>query len=227
MRNRFRRPGRGRNRSLRLRAALCAAAATAVVAPAASLAASGGVATPGSTPTKTTEAPAAPASKFGSRTLRPGMSGSDVYILNGIVASKTYAPSVELSDVFESPTAAGVREFQTRRGLRANGIVNPETAQALTASMKLAEASWYGPGLWGNGTACGQTLRPSTLGVAHKTLPCGTKVTFAYQGRHVVARVIDRGPFIAGRTWDLTKAASDAIGMTPAGIADVRYAVDR
>jgi rare lipoprotein A len=84
-------------------------------------------------------------------------------------------------------------------------------------------ASWYGPGLWGNKTACGQTLRPQTLGVAHKTLPCGTAVKFVYHGQAVVTRVIDRGPYIHGRTWDFTKAVSDALGLE--GVGRVRYAV--
>jgi rare lipoprotein A (peptidoglycan hydrolase) len=65
--------------------------------------------------------------------------------------------------------------------------------------------SWYGPGLYGNGTACGQTLTKELVGVAHRTLPCGTMVTFRYNGRTVSAPVIDRGPYAAGRTWDLSK----------------------
>src|SRR5690349_19353975 len=84
-------------------------------------------------------------------------------------------------------------------------------------------ASWYGPGLWGNKTACGQTLRPGTLGVAHKKLPCGTTVKFVYHGKSVVTQVIDRGPYIKGRAWDLTKAVSDALGFE--GVGRVRYAV--
>lgn len=67
-------------------------------------------------------------------------------------------------------------------------------------------ASWYGPGLYGNRTACGQTLGAGTLGVAHRSLPCGTRVTFRYRGRSVTVPVIDRGPFAAGREWDLTGA---------------------
>jgi rare lipoprotein A (peptidoglycan hydrolase) len=84
-------------------------------------------------------------------------------------------------------------------------------------------ASWYGPGLWGNKTACGMTLQPQTMGVAHKTLPCGTTVKFVYGGRAVVTQVIDRGPYIHGRAWDFTKAVSDALGFE--GVGRVRYAV--
>ena len=78
---------------------------------------------------------------------------------------------------------------------------------------RAAEASWYGPGLYGNGVACGGTLKPSTMGVAHKTLPCGTKLTIRYHGRQVKAKVIDRGPYVAGREFDLTEAVKTKLGM--------------
>jgi rare lipoprotein A len=64
--------------------------------------------------------------------------------------------------------------------------------------------SWYGPGFYGNRTACGLKLTTKTHGVAHKTLPCGTKVTFRYRGKEITVPVIDRGPYIKGRQWDLT-----------------------
>jgi rare lipoprotein A len=68
-------------------------------------------------------------------------------------------------------------------------------------------ATWYGPGLYGNGTACGGTLGPGTLGVAHRTLPCGTVVHLLYRGRTVSVRVIDRGPY-GSAEWDLTEATA-------------------
>ena len=80
-----------------------------------------------------------------------------------------------------------------------------------------AQASYYGPGLYGNSTACGQTLTPSTVGVANKSLPCGTKVTFRYRGRTVRARVIDRGPFAGNREWDLTAALKAKLGFGSTG----------
>ena len=52
--------------------------------------------------------------------------------------------------------------------------------------------SWYGPGLYGNGTACGQKLTKVLVGVAHRTLPCGTLVTFRYKGVTLTVPVIDR-----------------------------------
>ncbi|MBK8295198.1 MAG: RlpA-like double-psi beta-barrel domain-containing protein [Solirubrobacterales bacterium] len=78
-------------------------------------------------------------------------------------------------------------------------------------------ASYYGPGLYGGGVACGGTLKPGTIGVAHKTLPCGTRVTIRYQGKTVVAPVIDRGPYVAGRDYDLTAATRNKLGFGDVG----------
>ncbi|MDO8213027.1 septal ring lytic transglycosylase RlpA family protein [Conexibacter sp. CPCC 206217] len=74
-------------------------------------------------------------------------------------------------------------------------------------------ASWYAPSSnGGSKTACGVRLTKTTIGVANKTLPCGTQVELYYHGKKIVAPVIDRGPFIDGRTWDLTKATHKALG---------------
>jgi rare lipoprotein A (peptidoglycan hydrolase) len=73
-------------------------------------------------------------------------------------------------------------------------------------------ASWYGPGFQGNRTACGQTYNMYALSVAHKSLPCGTLVTLSYQGNTVTLPVQDRGPYIAGRTFDLSLGAKNALG---------------
>jgi rare lipoprotein A (peptidoglycan hydrolase) len=64
---------------------------------------------------------------------------------------------------------------------------------------------------YGLGIACGGLLAPDRLGVAHKTAPCGTLITFRYGGRTLRLPVIDRGPYIEGREWDLTGAAADAL----------------
>jgi hypothetical protein len=73
-------------------------------------------------------------------------------------------------------------------------------------------ASWYGPGFQGNRTACGQTYNMYALSVAHKSLPCGTLVTLSYQGNMVTLPVQDRGPYIHGRTFDLSLGAKNALG---------------
>lgn len=66
------------------------------------------------------------------------------------------------------------------------------------------EVSWYGPGFYGRRTACGLAYTKTILGVAHRTLPCGTKVTFMWKGRSITVPVIDRGPYVSGRQWDLS-----------------------
>jgi rare lipoprotein A len=78
----------------------------------------------------------------------------------------------------------------------------------------LAEASWYG----GGGTlACGGQLTSATMGVANKTLPCGTLLTLRYGERSVRVPVIDRGPFVPGREFDLTEATKAALGFGGVG----------
>ena len=84
--------------------------------------------------------------------------------------------------------------------------------------------SWFGPHLYGNGTACGQTLTKALVGVAHRTLPCGTLVTFRYGGRTVTVPVVDRGPFVSGRTWDLTYGACSKLAHCFTGSIDWKLA---
>lgn len=109
--------------------------------------------------------------------------------------------------VFEAKVIAGGNEAARTarsRGTRVN-VYRP------------AGASYYGPGLYGNSTACGKTLTPSTLGVANRTLPCGTRVTLRYHGRTVTVPVIDRGPFSGSREYDLTAATKARLGFGSAG----------
>ena len=80
-----------------------------------------------------------------------------------------------------------------------------------------AFASWYGPGLYGNKLGCGGTLTPGTIGVAHKTLPCGTRLTLRYRGHSVRARVVDRGPYVGGREFDLTAATKQRLRFGSTG----------
>jgi rare lipoprotein A len=79
---------------------------------------------------------------------------------------------------------------------------------------RLAGASWYGGG---GGLACGGQLTSATMGVANKTLPCGSLLTLRYRDRTVRVRVIDRGPYVAGREFDLTEATKRALGFGDTG----------
>jgi rare lipoprotein A len=90
-------------------------------------------------------------------------------------------------------------------------LAGPDAARIAALPPQLA--TWYGPGFYGKRTACGIVLRRSTQGVAHKKLPCGTPVTFYYQGRLRTVPVIDRGPFARRVTWDLTRATAQDLGI--------------
>ena len=83
---------------------------------------------------------------------------------------------------------------------------------------RAGQASYYGPGFYGNRTACGRTLTSSTMGVANRWLPCGTPVTFRYRGRTVTVPVIDRGPYHGSRIWDLTYATKRKLGFGSTGV---------
>jgi rare lipoprotein A len=76
-------------------------------------------------------------------------------------------------------------------------------------------ATWFGPGFYGQKTACGQTMSPVIVGVASRTLPCGTLVLVNYKGHRLTIPVIDRGPYANnGATWDLTWGAASALTIT-------------
>jgi rare lipoprotein A len=107
----------------------------------------------------------------------------------------------------------GVRAY----GLHDRRIRGSRSVPRKLTAYRLAGASYYGPGLYGNGVACGGTLLPGTMGVAHKTLPCGTEVKLRYHGRSVSVPVIDRGPYVAGRDYDLTEAVKERLGFPGVG----------
>jgi rare lipoprotein A len=75
-------------------------------------------------------------------------------------------------------------------------------------------ATWFGPGFYGQKTACGQTMSQVIVGVASRTLPCGTLVLVNYKGHRLTVPVIDRGPYANGATWDLTWGAASALTIT-------------
>lgn len=87
------------------------------------------------------------------------------------------------------------------------------------------EVSWYGPGFYGRRTACGYALTTSLRGVAHRSLPCGTLVEFRNpaNGRTITVPVVDRGPYVDGRQWDLTGGACVALNACYTGPMEWRW----
>ena len=101
-----------------------------------------------------------------------------------------------------TPMSARVRLLVRGHGVRAKRRIGRMNVY------RVALASWYGPGFYGRRTGCGGTLGYSQMGVAHKTLPCGAKVTLRHNGRRVRVPVIDRGPYVGAREYDLTAATA-------------------
>jgi Lytic transglycolase len=93
----------------------------------------------------------------------------------------------------------------------ASGSTSGGAAPAPTAGRPTL-ATWFGPGFYGHATACGQRLTPQLVGVANRTLPCGTLVQIGYRGHELTVPVLDRGPYgHNGAAWDLTSGAARAL----------------
>jgi hypothetical protein len=99
----------------------------------------------------------------------------------------------------------------------------PITAVPAAANGSVVVASWYGPGFFENRLPCWPWLKanglpiqflPDTWGVAHKSLPCGTMVTLTHGARSVTVPVVDRGPYIAGREFDLSPRVKAELGCS-------------
>ncbi|MGH2837369.1 MAG: peptidoglycan-binding protein [Thermoleophilaceae bacterium] len=148
---------------------------------------------------------------LGDRTLQKGTAGNDVKTLQMLLSRRGF--EVPSTGYFGTVTKRKVRAFQRSRGITADGIVGPMTRSKFRPRNRRT-ATWYGPGLYGNKMACGGTLTRETFGVAHKSLPCGKKVTIAHGGRIVIARVVDRGPFVKGVSYDLTEKTARSVRMT-------------
>jgi len=113
----------------------------------------------------------------------------------------------------------GVGSYRVRAyGVHDKGIEASVSAARRVTAYRAAAASYYGPGLYGGALACGGTLQPGTLGVAHKTLPCGSKVRLRYRGRSLTVRVVDRGPYVGGRDFDLTAATKARLRFPDTGV---------
>ena len=124
-----------------------------------------------------------------------------------------------------------IRDAITIQDVRTVAPVRPLPAPKPTPS-KLIEvvqgaASWYGPGFYGRTTANGERFSKGTLTAAHRTLPFGTKVrvTNLSNGRSVVVRINDRGPFKYHRVIDLAHGAASQLQMMQAGEVPVKLEI--
>ena len=111
-------------------------------------------------------------------------------------------------------------------------LVRPAQPTTAAGSVSLnpwrwdGNVSWYGPEFYGKRTACGYAMTQQLLGVAHRSLPCGTLITFRNpaNGRTLTVPVVDRGPYVSSRQWDLTGGACLALGHCYTGAFQWKYA---
>jgi rare lipoprotein A (peptidoglycan hydrolase) len=151
----------------------------------------------------------------------------------GAMATKRGAPGLSLQPTAGPPLAAASVTASPAKGAPTDAEVRMAIARfqlavaryhldRLNLAGALLDPAQLPPGVYnvsiasvytdyGLPIACGGVLHVPQLGVANKTLPCGTMVTFRYGGRAIRIPVIDRGPYIAGREWDLTGAAAEAL----------------
>lgn len=104
------------------------------------------------------------------------------------------------------------------------GAVASFQSDRADAAAQCGKASWY---KMGSRTASGEKMNASALAAAHRSLPFGTKVRVENlaNGRSVVVRINDRGPFVGGRVIDVTRGAAEHLGMIHAGVARVKVTV--
>lgn len=106
-------------------------------------------------------------------------------------------------------------------------MLSPQIASAAKRAPIIGAASWYGGKFHGRKTASGERYNKNALTAAHKSLPFGTKVRVTNQanGKSVVVRINDRGPYAGRRVIDLSRAAASAVGMLQAGVARVKIEI--
>ncbi|MEJ2668678.1 MAG: septal ring lytic transglycosylase RlpA family protein [Deinococcales bacterium] len=162
-----------------------------------------------------------------------GVAGILALLLAACAPALSAAPAVTATDaaaeqtgtsVVVTPADAATTDPQAAPSAVTSPSDPPAGGAALAAGVQVGLASWYGPNFAGRLTSDGEIFDPSKLTAAHRTLPFGTlvKVTNLVNGRSVVVRINDRGPYKANRIIDLSRAAAEAIDMVRMGVAKVR-----
>ena len=163
------------------------------------------------------------------RTIDPATITAVTLVLSGTAATSIRPPDTATGPAnWLGPATALVEPGAVRVPTRRRPVSQPVPKSAAFAKNFWRfdpDISWYGPGFYDSGTACGQRYTRTIMGVAHRSLPCGTLVTFRNpaNGRQVTVPVIDRGPYVAGRTWDMSKALCDYLDHCYTGTIEWRW----
>jgi rare lipoprotein A len=149
---------------------------------------------------------------------------SAVRLLAAVMLASGVAACGQSSLVTDQMALQGAYRQKRTAVAHLNRHFAPLTRAAGRKGGSYALASFYGEDTQ---TASGEKFNPNELTAAHPTLPFGTRlrVTNITNGRSVVVRVNDRGPFVRGRSVDVSSAAADRIGMIDQGVAKVKLDV--
>ena len=132
-----------------------------------------------------------------------------------VAAAKSATP------VPKAPTAKRAKGRAAKRG--AASARGTALLKKLGKGWRKARVSWYGPGFYGHTMAGGGKLTKTSMVVAHRSMPFGTRIEFTYRGRSCIAVVRDRGPYVGGRVFDLGPGTARALGFS--GVGSVNYRI--
>ena len=148
-----------------------------------------------------------------------------------IASTGSFAPAMAATSSVTTPSAV-IRELDAaptwdQKLIQPMSPVPAANGLMASSGVSVGQASWYGPGFYGNRTASGEVFRPGTLTAAHRSLAFGTKVrvTNLRNGLSAVVRINDRGPFHGGRIIDLAHGAAQQLGLTSSGTAQVKLEI--
>ena len=142
---------------------------------------------------------------------------------SGLEVIETQASGVRTPTVVRRVTRPATRTPAAAPAATAAPAAVPAAPATTQAGWSSAKVSWYGPGFYGNTMAGGGVLTPSSMVVAHRTLPFGTRIEFSYNGRTCIAVVQDRGPHVSGRIFDLGPGTARTLGFS--GVGTVQYRI--
>ena len=142
---------------------------------------------------------------------------------SGLEVIETQASGVRTPTVVRRVTRPATRTPAAAPAATAAPAAVPAAPATTQAGWSSAKVSWYGPGFYGNTMAGGGVLTPTSMVVAHRTLPFGTRIEFSYNGRTCIAVVQDRGPHVSGRIFDLGPGTARTLGFS--GVGTVQYRI--